>query len=174
MTRAMTWTAAVALVPFVNAQARGADVVWGLYVFLFALLATPAAVYLRAACRPYRPMSELTIGPAGITLRRGARGAAVPWTGIERVLVSTGRAPHSVTLYCRFRDPGALMAVGAAARTESTRPPIVTFTMLSMNRPERNAACADIHRALETFAPDGLYRPHPKALRRAGARPTRR
>ncbi|MEW2073959.1 hypothetical protein AB0941_09995 [Streptomyces sp. NPDC013433] len=86
---------------------------------------------------------------------------------LGRVLVSVGSAPYSVTLFCRFRDPGEIDVTGLPARTVSVRPPLATFTLLALNRAERNASCSEVHQALRAFAPPGVYQPHPKVLKRS-------
>lgn len=160
--------AALGTIPLGVAVAQGVDVIanWGAVLALYLTFAVPTAAYYWAACRPFREVSELGVGHEGVTLRRGHDIAELPWREFERVLVSVGSAPYSVTLFCRFRDPGEIDVTGLPAKAVSVRPPLATFTLLALNRAERNASCSEVHQALGAFAPPGVYRPHPKVLKR--------
>ncbi|MEU0602730.1 serine/threonine-protein kinase [Streptomyces sp. NPDC006393] len=165
---ALLWVAVLGTVPLGVAMAQGVDVVanWGAVLTLYLIFAVPAAAYFWAACRPFRETAELGVGREGVTLRRGHGTAELPWRELERVLVSVGSAPYSVTLFCRFRDPGEIDVTALPAKAISVHPPLATFTLLALNRAERNASCSEIHQALGAFAPPGVYQPHPKVLKR--------
>ncbi|MEV5548762.1 serine/threonine-protein kinase [Streptomyces sp. NPDC052309] len=165
---ALLRVAVLGTIPLGVALAQGVDVVanWGAVLAVYLTFAVPAAAYYWAACRPFRETSELSVGREGVALRRGHDTAELPWRELERVLVSVGSAPYSVTLFCRFRDPGEVDVTGLPAKVLSVHPPLATFTLLALNRAERNASCSEVHQALGAFAPPGVYQPHPKVLRR--------
>ncbi|MFI2504890.1 serine/threonine-protein kinase [Streptomyces sp. NPDC018972] len=174
--QALLQVAALGTIPLGVAVVQGVDVIanWAAVLALYLTFAVPTAVYYWAACRPFREVSELGVGHEGVTLRRGHDIAELPWREFERVLVSVGSAPYSVTLFCRFRDPGEIDVTGLPARTVSVRPPLATFTLLALNRAERNASCSEVHQALRAFAPPGVYQPHPKVLKRSSLRTSTR
>ncbi|MCX4852123.1 MULTISPECIES: serine/threonine-protein kinase [unclassified Streptomyces] len=165
---AFMWLAVLGTIPLGVAITRGIDVVanWVVVLAVYLTFAVPVAVYFWAACRPFREASELSVGRNGVVLRRGHDTAELPWREFERVLVSVGSAPYSVTLFCRFRALGEIDITSLPVKKIATRPPLATFTLLALNRAERNASCSEIHQALGTFAPPGVYQPHPKVLKR--------
>ncbi|MEU3182930.1 serine/threonine-protein kinase [Streptomyces sp. NPDC006923] len=162
------WVAVLGTIPLGIAVARGVDVIasWVAVLSLYLSFAMPIAIYFWAACRPFREASELSVGRDGVALRRGHDTADLSWRELERVLVSVGSAPYSVTLFCRFRDSGEVDIASPPTKRIATDPPLAAFTLLALNRAERNASCSEIHQALGIFAPPGVYQPHPKVLKR--------
>ncbi|MFD8590405.1 serine/threonine-protein kinase [Streptomyces sp. NPDC059637] len=170
----LLWTAVLVAAGAGVATARGADVTWPAVLAVYGVLCAPALAYLWSVCSPFRDVSELVVGPRGVGMRRGHEEAEIPWRHLEGVLVSVGSVPRTVTLFCRFGRDAPVDPGGLPARKVSSDPPVVTFTMLAVDRAERNASCSEIHRALSRFAPEGTYRPHPKVLRRRALRETSR
>ncbi|MCZ2525812.1 serine/threonine-protein kinase [Streptomyces sp. NPDC059506] len=170
----LLWTAVLVAAGAGVATARGADVTWPAVLAVYGVLCAPALAYFWSVCSPFREVSELVVGPRGVGMRRGHEEAEIPWRHLEGALVSVGSVPRTVTLFCRFGRDAPVDPDGLPARKVSSDPPVVTFTMLAVDRAERNASCSEIHRALSRFAPEGTYRPHPKVLRRRALRETSR